>query len=70
MSGREENSLLLSLLSPSGLHGIKQGAESNDTAGGTIRQEQNWGAAMDGQEPGAVTPQSEGAVAHHINPKS
>lgn len=55
-SGREEekrNSLLSSLLSPSGLHGIKHGAESNDKNGGTIRQGQSWRAAIDGQEPGS-----------------
>lgn len=64
----KRNNLLSSLLPPSSIHGIKHRAESNDTDGGTIRQGQNWRAAMDVQE--AVTPQSEGAVACRINQKS
>lgn len=47
--GREEekrNNLLLSLFPPSGLRGIKHGAESNDTGAGTTGQGQNQKAAM------------------------
>ena len=48
---KTRHSLLSSPLSPSGLHGMKHEAESNDVDGVTVRQGQSWGAPMDGKEP-------------------
>lgn len=51
---REEekrHSLLSSPLSPSGLHVMKRGAESDDADGVIARQGQSWGAPRDGKEP-------------------
>lgn len=48
-SGREEDkrhNSLSSPLSPSGLHGMKHGAESNDADRANVKQGQSWGAPM------------------------
>lgn len=48
-SGKEVAQFASSPLPPSGLHGMKHGAEGTDADGVTVRQ--RWGAPRNGKEP-------------------